>query len=94
MRRDVPEAGDLGGLRREVQDGVEDEVREREGPIDSGRCEIPDGDADVPAAWLRAQPPDHRGRQVDAVHRHPALRERQRDPPGADPELERPTTTG
>ena len=46
------------------------------------------------SAGLRAQPLDHRGREVDAVHANAALRERQRDPAGADPELERGAVTG
>ena len=42
----------------------------------------------VPAR-LRAQLRDHARREVDPVHRHAALRQRERDPPGPDPELER-----
>ena len=46
------------------------------------------------AACLLAQSRHHRRRQVDPVHRHPALGEWQRDPAGADPELERTAGTG
>ena len=40
-------------------------------------------------ARLGAQPRDHRLGEVDPVHRHAARGERQRDPAGADAELER-----
>ena len=89
VRGDVLEAGDLLVLRRQVHDRVEDEVRERERPVDPGRGEVADRDADRLAAGLGSQSFDHRGREVDAVHANAALRQRQRDAPGADPELER-----
>ena len=57
--------------------------------------------AKSPIATLISSPPgfarsrfDHRGREIDAVHANAALRERQRDAAGADPELERGTVTG
>jgi hypothetical protein len=58
--------------------------------------EIADRHADVVAAGLRAQPRYHRLRQVDPVHRHtaPRERERERDPAGPDPELERASFSG
>ena len=91
---DVSEAGDLRRLGREVPDRVEDQVRERKGSLDGRRREVPDRDADVITAGLLAELGDHRLRQVDAVDRHSPLRERQRDPPGADPELERASIAG
>ena len=94
VRGDVLEARDLRVLRRQVHDRVEDEVREGERPVDGGRREVADRDADLLRALLRAQSLDHRGREVDAVHANAALRERQRDAAGADPELERGTVTG
>ena len=60
-------------------------------PSTRGRREVADRDADLLRARLRAQSFDHRGREVDAVHANAALRERQRDAAGADPELERGT---
>ena len=94
MRRDVAEARDLRRLRRQVHDRVEDEVRDGERPVHRRRREVADRHADVLAARLRAQPRDHRPRQLDAVHRHPSLRERERDPARADPELERAPAPG
>jgi hypothetical protein len=41
-----------------------------------------------------SQPRDHRLRQLDPVHRHSPLRERERDPARADPELERASVSG
>ena len=66
----------------------------RERPVDGGRREVADRDADLLSARLRAQSLDHRGREIDAVHANAALRERQRDAAGADPELERGTVAG
>ena len=52
VRRHVAKARDLRRLRRQIRDRVEDEMCEREGPVD-GRCrEVPDRDADVLAARL------------------------------------------
>ncbi len=89
MRRGVLEARNLLVLRRQVHDRVEDEVREREGPVDSRRREVADRYLDVFTARLRPQLSDHRLRQVDAVHSDATLTERQRDAAGADAELER-----
>ena len=89
VRRDVAEARDLRRLRRQVHDRVEDQVGDGERPVDGRRREVADRDADVLAARLRAQPRDHRLRQLDPVHRHSPLRERERDPARPDPELER-----
>ena len=47
----------------------------------------------VLAARLRPQPRDHRLRHVDAVHRDTAPRERKRDAPRPDRELERAATS-
>ena len=94
VRRDVAEARDLRRLRRQVHDRVEDQVRDGERPVDRRRREVADRDADVLAARLRAQPRDHRLRQLDPVHRHAALRERERDPARPDPELERASAPG
>ncbi len=94
VRGDVLEARDLLVLRRQVHDRVEDEVGDRERPLDRGRGEVADRHADVLGARLRAQSRDHRLREVDPVHADSALRERQRDPAGADPELERGAAPG
>ncbi len=90
----VLEAGDLRVLGRQVPDRVEDQVREREGAVDLRRREVTDRDPDVLGTRLLAQPGDHRLRHVDPVNRHSALRERERDPPGPDAELEGPTIAG
>ena len=58
-------------------------------PATRGRREVADRDADLVTAGLGPQPRGHRLRQLDAVHRHSPRCERQRDPPGPDPELER-----
>ena len=91
VRRDVAEARDLLRLRRQVVDRVEDEVGKAEGALDAGAREVADRDRDLRAARLLAQLRDHRLREVDAMHLHPALSQRKRDPAGADPELERST---
>ena len=91
MRGGVLEARDLRVLRDQVEDRVEDEVDERELPVDAGRREVADRDVDLVASRLRAQPRHHRLRAVDAGDAHAARGERQRDPAGADAELERAT---
>src|SRR4051794_34238795 len=91
MRGPVLKAGDLLILRCQVPDRVEDEVRERERRVDCGRGEVADGDPDLLSARLRAQLRDHRSRQVDPMHAHATVRERDRDPASANAELERTT---
>ncbi len=86
--RGVLEAHDLGLLRRQVHDRVEDEVGEPERRLDLRRCEVADRRLDLLRARLAAEHRNHRLREIDAVHAHPALRERNRDPPRADPELD------
>ena len=80
---------DLRVLRRQVADRVEDEVDERERPVDARGREVADRDRQLRAAGLRAELGDHVLREVDPVDGHAALRERQRDPPRPDRELER-----
>ena len=87
---DVPETRDLGVLGREVHDRIEHEVGEAERAIGPGRREVADRDADRLPARLGAKPRGHRLRQLDPVHLDAAGRQRQGDPPGPDPELERP----
>ena len=58
-------------------------------PVDGCRREVADGDADVLAARLFAQPGSHCLRQLDSVHWDAPLRERECDPASPDPELER-----
>ena len=94
VRRDVAEAGDLRRLRRQVHDRVEDQVRDGERPVHGRRREVADRHADVFAARLRTQPRDHRLRQLDPVHRHSPLGERERDAACPDPELERAAASG
>src|SRR3954454_13865719 len=89
VRGDVLEARHLRVLGGQVVDRVEDEVGERERAPGARRREVTDHDRKVGASRLRAQARDHGAREIDAVDLHTALRERQRDPPGADPELER-----
>jgi len=94
VRRDVTEAGHLLGLRRQVVDRVEDEVGERERAVEAGGGEVADRHGDPLAAGLLAQPRDHRLREVDPVHLHPAAGERERDAAGPDPELQRAAAAG
>jgi hypothetical protein len=84
----VLEAGDLLVLRRQVPDRVEDEVGERERIVDARGREVADRHVDVVGPRLRAQPRDHRLRKVDPAHADTAPGQRQRDPTGADAELE------
>ena len=94
MRRHVAEARDLRLLGRQVHDRVEDHVGEGERAVHLRRGEVADRHADVLAARLRAQLRDHRLRQIDPVNLDAPLRERERDPAGPDPELERASAPG
>ena len=51
-------------------------------------------DGDGVAAGFGAQPGDHGPGQVDAVYFHAAAGQRQRDPAGADAQLQRPPAVG
>jgi hypothetical protein len=93
MPSGVPETCHLRVLRRQVVDRVEQQIGHRERAVDDRRREVPDRDVHRRAAGFRPQLGDHRPRQVDAVDRHTAPRHRQRDPPGPDPELQRPSIT-
>ncbi len=93
VRGRVLEARDLRVLRGQVHDRVEDEVGDREASLDRRRREVADRDADRLGARLGLQPRDHRLREVDAADADATLRERQGDPAGADPELERRAVT-
>jgi hypothetical protein len=66
----------LDRLRRQVHDRVKDQVREGEGPLDGGGCEIADSDADAFAARFGAKLRGQRPRQLDPVYRHPSLSKR------------------
>src|SRR6185312_8214322 len=87
MSRGVREHGDLPVLRRDVVDRVEDDVGERERPIDSRCRHVADLDRDL--VRLLPQLRDHVGREVDACNPDAPLGERYGDPAGADRELER-----
>jgi hypothetical protein len=84
VRGDVAEARNLGFLSREIHDRVEDQVRDGERPIHTRRREVADRDTDGVAARLGAQPSDHSGRELDAMNRNAAARQRKCDAPGAD----------
>jgi hypothetical protein len=84
----VLEAGDLLVLGRQVPDGVEDQVGDREPALDGGGGEVADGHADPLGPWLGPQPRHHGLRQVDAVHADAASGQGQGDPAGADAELQ------
>ncbi len=94
VRCNVLEARDLRVLGRQVADRVEDDVRERERAVDLRRREVADCDLDLLAAGFFVQLGDHLCGEVDPVHADAALRERERDPAGADSELERRPVTG
>jgi hypothetical protein len=61
----------------------------RESGEHTGRAEVADRHVDLLATGLRAQAGDHGLGAVDARDAYAALGERQRNPAGADPELQR-----
>jgi hypothetical protein len=94
VARHVPEARHLRVLRGQVHDRVEHQVGQREGPVGRGGGEVADGDRDAVAARLGPQPGHHGPGQVDAVHLDAAPGQRQRDPAGADAQLQGPPAAG
>jgi hypothetical protein len=75
-------------------DRVEDEVRDRERPVDPRRGEVADRDLDVLGAGLGSQPRHHRLGEVDSANTYAALCERQCDPARPNSELERGAGAG
>ena len=94
VRGGVLEAGDLIVLRGQVVDRVVDQVGERELARHLGGGEVAERDLDRVGAGLRPQLLHHLARKVDAAHRDAAPGERQRDPAGADAELQRSAVSG
>jgi hypothetical protein len=94
VRGHVLEARDLRVLGRQVHDRVEDEVGDRERPVDPRRRKVADRDGNLRTAGLGAKPRHHRLRQVDPVHLDAATGERQGNPARADTELERGAAVG
>ena len=88
VRCRVRERRHLAVLRRDIAQRVPHEVDERERAVDRGRRVVAERGRDR-AARLPCSCSSTVGRDVDAVHAHAALRERQRDPSAADGELER-----
>ena len=84
----VAEARHLRVLRRQIVDGVEDQVGQPEGAVYPGGGEVSDGHADAIRARLRLQVRDHGGRQFDPVHPDTSLVQRQREAAGTDAKLE------
>jgi len=84
----VPEAFDLFILRRQIHDRIPDHVDDLERPVDSGGGGVANGDADVLGAGLCLQSFNHRRGEINAMHAHAPLTERQRDAASADAELE------
>src|SRR5712691_1263741 len=91
MPGSVLEAGNLLILRDQVEDRVENEVDQRELSVDTGRGKVADGDIDLLASRLAAQPRHHRFRRIDPMDTHATFGQRQRDPAGTYPQLQRAT---
>ena len=89
VRGDVLEAADLIVLGQQVEERVEHDIDQAVGARHSDIGEVADRDVDLIASRLRPKLRDHRLREVDAVDADAGRRERQRDPAGADRELER-----
>jgi hypothetical protein len=94
VRCGVAKAVDLGLLAGQVHDRVEHQVGQPERRVQPGAGEVADGHLDGVAAGFGPQPGHHGRRQVDAGHLDPAGSQRQRDPPGADAQLQRAAGAG
>ena len=93
MRGSVLKARDLGGLRRQIVDRVEDQIDERELAWSRSRGEVSDRHANTGAIGFRTKPRDHRFGEIDAVDSNTPAGQWQCDPTRADPELERTPVT-
>ena len=94
VRGGVLEARHLIVLRGQVVDRVVDQVGERELARYVGRGDVAERDLDPVGAGLRSQLLHHLAREVDATDRDAAPGQRQRDPAGADAELQRGAVAG
>ncbi len=94
VRGGVLEAGHLIVLRGQVVDRVVDQVGQRELARHPGGGEVAQRDLDPIGAGLGPELLHHLAREVDAAHRDAAPGERQRDPAGADAELQRSAVSG
>ena len=92
VRGDVLEAANLLVLRKQVEERVEHDVHERIRAGDADLREVAHRHIDGVAPGLGPELLDHRRGEVDAVDANARSRERQRDPAGADRELERGAT--
>ena len=88
-RGHVAKACDLRALRCQAEDRAEHDVDQRELAFDRDAGEVAERHRDRRAAGLFAQPLEHRLRRVDAMHGDATRGQRDRDPAGPDPQLER-----
>ena len=85
---------DLAGLRRDVLDGVEDEVDQGEASRRPHGCHVADLDGNGLAARLRLEPPEHGSRELDARDVNAERPQGHRHAPCPDRQLERPLAAG
>ena len=90
----VREAAHLGLLAGQAEEGVEGDEDERERALDRHVGEVAHRHRDAVAAGLLPELRDHRLGGVDAVHLEAPLGEREREPAGADRELEHRAVAG
>ena len=94
MRGRVREAAQLVLLGEQREERVEGDEDERVDALDGDVGEVAHRHRDRVAAGLLAELRDHRLGGVDAVHLEAALGEREREPAGADRELEHGAVAG
>jgi hypothetical protein len=85
---------DLVVLGEQIADGVVDEVDQPVGASGRDAGHVAHGHLEVVAVRLLAHPVNHVLRQLDAVHAHARLHERQGDTTGTHGELQRVSLTG
>src|SRR5215472_15440969 len=91
---DVAETLSLPGLAEQAEQRVEDQIHQAERPSGRDLSHVADDDGDRLTTRLGPQPFYHRGGGVDPLHRGPPGGQRQRDPAGADRQLEHPAISG
>ena len=88
MRGNVSEAPHLSVLVGEREEGVEADEDQGVAALDIDVGEVAHRHRNPVTAGLLAELQNHRLGHVDPVHLEPALDQRQREPPGADRQLQ------
>ncbi len=94
LRRHVTETAELILLREQREESVEGDEDEREAAVDLHVGKVADRHRHGVAVGLLSELRHHRAGRIDTVHVETPANQRQRDAPGADPQLQNATAAG